>query len=64
MALDIYFQEDVAGLIVGILVEKGTPESRDLMALASLCRIPWATVQRAYYAQITTAKEPATSELL
>ena len=52
MALDIYFREDIAGLIVGILVEKGTTDSRDLMALASLCRIPWGQVRRAYWAQV------------
>jgi len=61
VALDIYFREDIAGLIVGILIEKGTTNSRDLMALASLCRIPWVRVQRAYYAQTTTAKDPTTS---
>ena len=56
MALDIYFREDIAGLILGILVEKGTMDSRDLMALAALCRIPWHQVQRAYRAQVGERK--------
>jgi len=52
MALDIYFREDLAGAIVAVLVARGTPDSRDLMALASVCRIPWAAVRKAYYAQV------------
>jgi len=52
MALDVYFREDLAGAIVAVLVANGSPESHDLMTLATMWRIPWGQVRRAYWAQV------------
>ena len=58
MALDVYFRDDIAGFIVGILVEKGSPDSRDLRALAALVRMPWTVIEAAYWQQMgVKAKE-------
>ena len=52
MALDVYFREDLAGAIVAVLVANGSPDSRDLMTLATMWRIPWSRVREAYRAQV------------
>lgn len=53
IALDVYFREDIKNVIVGVLHQKGTPHSRDLMCLARACGVPWKDVIEAYVADLS-----------
>ena len=58
MALSVWFQEDIAAAIVAVMVARDISDSRDLRALASVMRIPWAAIQRAYREQEGAATPP------
>ena len=52
MALDVWFQSDIAAAIVAVLVASGKSDSQDLRALAAVVRVPWAVVEAAYWQQV------------
>ena len=49
-------EQQEAGAIVAVLVANGSPDSRDLMTLATMWRIPWARVREAYWEQTGEGK--------